>query len=87
MKDAKLEAFRWMNLRHTAASRLRQKGAKLEDVAEFLGHESLMMTKRYAHLGPLGLQDVATLWRGRRSLHHSRQRDECYQPARGVAQW
>lgn len=61
MKDAKLEAFRWMNLRHTAASRLRQKGAKLEDVAEFLGHESLMMTKRYAHLGPSGLQDVAAL--------------------------
>jgi site-specific recombinase XerD len=58
MKDAKIEEFRWHDLRHTTASRLRQKGAKFEDIAEFLGHESLMMTKKYAHLGPTGLQEI-----------------------------
>src|ERR1700719_4294707 len=61
MKDAKIVGFRWHDLRHTAASRLRQKGAKLEDIAEFLGHKSLMMTKIYAHLGPTGLQDIVAL--------------------------
>jgi integrase len=62
LKDAKIEGFRWHDLRHTLASRLRQKGAKLEDIAEALGHTSLMMSKRYAHLGPKGLHDiVATL--------------------------
>jgi integrase len=60
MKDAKIKGFRWHDLRHRAASRLRQKG-KLEDIAEFLSHKSLMMTKRYAHLGPTGLQDVVAL--------------------------
>jgi site-specific recombinase XerD len=45
----------------TAASRFRQKGAQLEGIAEFLGHKSLMMTKRYAHVGFSGLHDVVAL--------------------------
>jgi hypothetical protein len=28
------------------------KGAPLEDIADLLGHKSLTMTRRYAHLGP-----------------------------------
>jgi integrase len=35
MKDAKIEEFHWHDLRHTTASRLRQNGAKLEDIVEF----------------------------------------------------
>jgi len=54
--DAVLQAgiknFRWHDLRHTFASRLRMKGAPLEDIADLLGHKSLTMTRRYAHLGP-----------------------------------
>jgi integrase len=61
LKDAKIENFHWHDLRHTFASRLRQKGTKLEDIAEALGHKSLMMSKRYAHLGPKGLHDVVAL--------------------------
>ena len=61
LKDAKIEHFHWHDLRHTFASRLRQKGTKLEDIAEALGHEDLMMSKRYAHLGPKGLHDVVAM--------------------------
>jgi integrase len=61
LKDAKIENFHWHDLRHTFASRLRQKGTKLEDIAEALGHKDLMMSKRYAHLGPRGLHDVVAM--------------------------
>ena len=62
VKDAKIEGFRWHDLRHTFASRLRQKGVKLEDIAEALGHKSLMMSKRYAHLGPKGYTTSWQCW-------------------------
>jgi hypothetical protein len=32
------------------ATRLRQKGVALEDIADLLGHKTLAMTKRYAHI-------------------------------------
>jgi integrase len=63
--DALLEAgiknFCWHDLRHTIASRLRMKGAPLEDIADLLGHKSLTMTRRYAHLGPNKLHAVVSL--------------------------
>jgi integrase len=48
---ARLKNFHWHDLRHTFASCLRMKGEPLEDMANLLGHESLTMTRRYAHLG------------------------------------
>jgi integrase len=64
-EDAVIEAgiknFRWHDLRHTFASRLRMKGAALEDIADLLGHKSLTMTRRYAHLGPNKLHAVVSL--------------------------
>ena len=59
--DAKLKNFHWHDLRHTFASRLRMKGAPLEDIADLLGHKSLTMTRRYAHLGPNRLHEVVSL--------------------------
>ena len=58
---AGIKNFRWHDLRHTFASRLRMKGAPLEDIADLLGHKSLTMTRRYAHLGPNKLHEVVSL--------------------------
>src|SRR5216683_3258836 len=59
--EAKVKNFHWHDLRHTFASRLRMKGAPLEDIADLLGHKSLTMTRRYAHLGPNKLHAVVSL--------------------------
>lgn len=47
---AKLEDFHFHDLRHTAASYLVMNGASLAEIAEILGHKTLQMVKRYAHL-------------------------------------
>jgi len=44
------ENFRFHDLRHTCASDLAMHGATLLEIADVLGHKSLEMTKRYAHL-------------------------------------
>ena len=59
--EAEIKNFRWHDLRHTFASRLRMKGTPLEDIADLLGHKSLTMTRRYAHLGPNKLHAVVSL--------------------------
>lgn len=46
-------------LRHTCASRLVQAGVPLLTVKEFLGHKSIQVTLRYAHLLPQNLMDAA----------------------------
>jgi integrase len=42
--------FRFHDLRHTAASNLAMNGASLPEIAGVLGHKSLAMVQRYAHL-------------------------------------
>ena len=49
--EGHIKNFRWHDLRHTFARRLRMKGAPLEDVADLSGHKSLWMTRRYAAFG------------------------------------
>jgi integrase len=51
-RRAGLDDFRFHDLRHTAASYLAMSGASLLDIAEILGHKTLAMVKRYAHLSP-----------------------------------
>ena len=48
--SAGLVDFRFHDLRHTAASYLAMTGATTNEIAEILGHKTLDMVKRYAHL-------------------------------------
>lgn len=50
LKIAEIENFRWHDLRHCTASYLAMNGASLAEIAEILGHKTLSMVRRYAHL-------------------------------------
>lgn len=50
LKQAEINDFRFHDLRHSAASYLAMNGASMAEIAEVLGHKTLNMVKRYAHL-------------------------------------
>jgi len=54
---AGIENFRWHDLRHTFASWLIMRRVSLAAVQKLLGHKSIKMTLRYAHLAPGYLAD------------------------------
>jgi site-specific recombinase XerD len=70
-RRAGLREIRWHDLRHSFASQLAAAGVPLRQVQEWLGHSTINMTVRYAHLAPgsgasliLALEPsaVATTW-------------------------
>jgi len=50
VRTAHIEDFHFHDLRHSCASYLAQSGASLLEIADVLGHRTLDMVRRYAHL-------------------------------------
>jgi Phage integrase family len=57
-ENLSIEDFSFHDLRHTAASWLRMKGADIHTVAQLLGHKDLRMAARYQHLSPAFLAEA-----------------------------
>ena len=60
-KRAGIRRIGWHKLRHSFASHLTMRGAPLKSVQELLGHSTIEMTMRYAHLSPDARRDAVRL--------------------------
>jgi site-specific recombinase XerD len=58
VRKAEITDYRWHDNRHTFASRLAMAGVSLRTLAELLGHKTLAMVMRYAHLAPAHLREA-----------------------------
>ena len=47
--------------RHTFGSRLAQRGVDLYQIQRLMGHKSITMTQRYAHLAPSNLSNAVAV--------------------------
>jgi integrase len=52
LKRAGIRNFRFQDLRHTFASYLAMAGVSIYTISKLLGHTSVRVTERYAHLSP-----------------------------------
>ncbi len=50
IEEAKIPNFTWHDLRHTFCSRLIMAGVDLKTAQTLMGHKTISMTARYAHL-------------------------------------
>ncbi|MFC1534411.1 site-specific integrase [Thermodesulfobacteriota bacterium] len=64
LRRAGIEHFRFHDLRHTFASHLIMRGASLKEVQELLGHKTMTMTLRYAHLSQEHKKKAVSLLNG-----------------------
>lgn len=60
-RKAGLRAIQWHTCRHSFASHLVMRGVPLKAVQELLGHSTIQMTMRYAHLAPEVTRDAVNL--------------------------
>jgi len=61
LKKAGIKDFKFHDLRHTYASHLTMAGIDLTTVSRLLGHKTLTMTLRYAHLAPQHMQKAVNV--------------------------
>jgi integrase len=64
VESAKLDDVNFHTLRHTFASWAMMRGASLRELQELLGHATLQMTMRYAHLSPDRLRTAVSRLNG-----------------------
>ena len=67
LKRSGVKNFRFHDLRHTFASRLVQAGESIKSVQELLGHASLQVTLRYAHLSASDLRRAVEVLTGQKN--------------------
>ena len=60
-RRAGITDFQIHDLRHTCAAWLVSAGAPLTEVRDLLGHSTVKMTERYAHLAPENVRAAVTL--------------------------
>ncbi len=61
LNRAEITDLTFHDLRHDFASQLRLRGVPLEVVRDALGHSSILLTERYAHVGDQELSDAVAL--------------------------
>lgn len=59
LQAAGIEDFHWHDMRHDFASMAAMNGASLPELAALLGHKTLAMVQRYAHLSPAHTAKIA----------------------------
>jgi integrase len=61
LKKARVNDFRWHDLRHTFCSRLSQRDTDLKIIKEAAGHKTIQTTDRYSHLNTHTLRRALTV--------------------------
>jgi len=64
VKRAQIEDFRFHDLRHTFASHFIMRGGSIKALQEILGHTTLTMTMKYAHLAQSHKKEAVNLLNG-----------------------
>ncbi len=58
MEEAEIVNFHWHDLRHTCASYLMMNGVSPLEISKILGHRTMAMVSRYAHLAPARVSEI-----------------------------
>lgn len=58
--EAKIENFRFHDLRHTVGTRLAEKGVPVAVIKEILAHSDIQTTMRYIHITQNHLKEALT---------------------------
>jgi integrase len=79
-----IKDFRIHDMRHTCAAWLVSKGVPLSEVKELLGHSTINMTERYAHLAPENVRAAVAVLDGESRFGHGAQKDDA-KPGEGTS--